>query len=349
MQSIVKNNEELKIRLFYVLSITAIVANAIGFISNAIIYGFTPITIFTLVCAIIMYIVGIMGMYTKNSKLPAVIILVLGNIIEFPVLYLAYGAYYILYMILGIVSTVLFLEEKWQIIGSLFIAFYDGIVIYIKVMYSHLFAGIEINPNLIAILVTYFIAMISIVMMSIILMKHYHLQQDKLSELANQLQEMVHLDPLTHIYNRRYLVEYLNKKMKIESQEFAVVLLDIDDFKSINDKYGHIYGDQTLQAFSDSMKKNMDNKGIVTRFGGEEFMLVFDDINHEVIEDTLNKVAEEFALYGKQSKGIELSFSGGVEVFYQEDEIVKLFNQADHKLYYAKHTGKKKIVFDIDV
>ena len=123
MQSIVKMNEELKIRLFYVLSITAIVANTIGFISNAIIYGFTSITIFTLVCAIIMYIAGIMGMYTKNSKLPSVIILVLGNIIEFPVLYLVYGAYYILYMILGIVSTVLFLEEKWQIIGSLFIFF----------------------------------------------------------------------------------------------------------------------------------------------------------------------------------------------------------------------------------
>ena len=185
MQSIVKMNEKLKIRLFYVLSITAIVANTIGFISNAIIYGFTSITIFTLVCAIIMYIAGVMGMYTKNSKLPSVIILVLGNIIEFPVLYLVYGAYYILYMILGIVSTVLFLEEKWQIIGSLFIFFYDGIVIYIKVMYPQLFAGIEINPNLIAILVTYFIAMISIVMMSIILMKHYRLQQDKLSELAN--------------------------------------------------------------------------------------------------------------------------------------------------------------------
>ena len=131
MQSIVKMNEELKIRLFYVLSITAIVANTIGFISNAIIYGFTSITIFTLVCAIIMYIAGIMGMYT-NSKLPSVIILVLGNIIEFPVLYLVYGAYYILYMILGIVSTVLFLEEKWQIIGSLFIFFMMELLFILK-------------------------------------------------------------------------------------------------------------------------------------------------------------------------------------------------------------------------
>lgn len=132
MQSIVKMNEELKIRLFYVLLITAIVANTIGFISNAIIYGFTSITIFTLVCAIIMYIAGIMGMYTKNSKLPSVIILVLGNIIEFPVLYLVYGAYYILYMILGIVSTVLFLEEKWQIIGSLFIFFMMELLFILK-------------------------------------------------------------------------------------------------------------------------------------------------------------------------------------------------------------------------
>ena len=68
----------------------------------------------------------------KNSKLPSVIILVLGNIIEFPVLYLVYGAYYILYMILGIVSTVLFLEEKWQIIGSLFIFFMTELLFILK-------------------------------------------------------------------------------------------------------------------------------------------------------------------------------------------------------------------------
>ena len=69
------------------------------------------------------------------------------------------------------------------------------------------------------------------------------------------------------------------------------------------------------KLFSDSMKKNMDNKGIVTRFWWWRIYACIWWYNHEVIEDTLNKVAEEFALYGKQSKGIELSFSGGVEVF----------------------------------
>ena len=75
---------------------------------------------------------------------------------------------------------------------------------------------------------------------------------------------MAHLDPLTHIYNRRYLVEYLNKKKKIENQEFAVALLDIDDFKSINDHMDIFMVTKHCKLFSDCMNKNMDNKGIVT-------------------------------------------------------------------------------------
>ena len=66
--------------------------------------------------------------------------------------------------------------------------------------------------------------------------------------------------------------------MKIESQKFAVVLLDIDDLKVLMINMDIFMVTKHLQAFSDCMKKNMDNKGIVTRFGGEEFMLVFDDI-----------------------------------------------------------------------
>ena len=84
-QSIKEIDKELKIRLFYVLALTAIIANTLGFVSNVIIYGFTNITIFILVCAVIMYIVGGLGIYLKKIQLPANIILFLGNFIEFPV------------------------------------------------------------------------------------------------------------------------------------------------------------------------------------------------------------------------------------------------------------------------
>ena len=180
---------------------------------------------------------------------------------------------------------------------------------------------------------------------------HYELKQKE--EIANLQYENVR-DDLTGLLNyRAFDQDMRNLAREKDSTPVLLAILDIDHFKNVNDTYGHLNGNVILRAFSRKLESefhhNFDSNCAVYRFGGEEFMLVFDDINHEVIEDTLNKVAEEFALYGKQSKGIELSFSGGVEVFYQEDEIVKLFNRADHKLYYAKHTGKKKIVFDIDV
>lgn len=114
---------------------------------------------------------------------------------------------------------------------------------------------------------------------------------------------MVHLDPLTKLYNRRFLTEHLDEKITRGDNEFAVALLDIDDFKKINDTYGHVYGDETLTSFAKIMMKHMEEQGIAARFGG-------------------------------------------VEVFQQEDRIMKLFNAADEKLYHAKHLGKNKVVFD---
>ena len=344
-QSINELNKELKIRLFYVLALTAIIANTLGFISNVIIYGFTNITIFILVCAIIMYIVGGLGIYSKKIIFPANMILFLGNFIEFPVLFFAYGPYYILYMLLGIVSTALFLEKKWRFIGSMIIILYDSIVIYVKIMFSHYLIGVEV-ANLPAILVTYFISMVSIVMMIVILMKYYALQQNKLFELTKELQEMANLDPLTHLYNRRYLVDYIQRKMHQDNGEFAIALLDIDDFKMINDQFGHVYGDETLQVFADSMKKIMEGKGIASRFGGEEFMLVFDCLDKVTIEQSIQEIVKDLQIYGRETKDVDITFSAGVEFFYKKDEIIKLFNGADHKLYYAKHHGKNKIIFD---
>lgn len=345
-QTIIKMYDELKMRLFYVLSLTAIIANTIGFIFNALIYGFTNITLFTLVCDLIMIFLGIQGVYFHKYQIPATVILLFGNFIEFPILYIAYGSYYILYMVLGIIATVLFLENKGRLIFPSIITLFDGALIFLRINYSYLFKSIEQAINLPGILVTYFITMISMITMTVILMNYYVRQQDKLTELTKELQNMANLDPLTYLYNRRYLVKYINCKMKDEKNEFAIALLDIDDFKMINDHCGHLFGDETLQKFANILLRHMKGKGIATRFGGEEFMLVFNSCNKNEIEETLEEISKEFKQFGIESKGIEFSFSGGVETYYHEDEIVKLFNNADHKLYDAKHHGKNKVIFD---
>lgn len=89
--------------------------------------------------------------------------------------------------------------------------------------------------------------------------------------MASFCAQMVHLDPLTKLYNRRFLTEHLDEKITRGDNEFAVALLDIDDFKKINDTYGHVYGDETLTSFAKIMMKHMEGQGIAARFGGEEF------------------------------------------------------------------------------
>lgn len=103
---------------------------------------------------------------------------------------------------------------------------------------------------------------------------------------------MVHLDPLTKLYNRRFLTEHLDEKITRGDNEFAVALLDIDDFKKINDTYGHVYGDETLTSFAKIMMKHMEGQGIAARFGGEEFMLVFDHTDLVKIRACMDKMKE---------------------------------------------------------
>lgn len=346
MFSVEKADEKLEMRLFYILSWTAIIANTIGFISNALLYGLTHSTLFIFVCAVIMYSAGIIGIVLHQSRIPFFIILCVGDFIEFPILYFIYGSYYLCYIILGIVCTTIYLRKNFRIPGISILVLLDGLFVCLKTMKPELFIGIEESVEPIALVVTFLIASISIVGMIMALRMEYEKQQEYLCQLTYDLHEQAKMDSLTSLYNRRYLAEYIDKKMKTKDCHFAIALLDIDDFKEINDNYGHLFGDETLQMFARIMQKYMVNHGIVTRFGGEEFMLVFNHTNKDEIDKTLTNISEDFKQFGLETKKEAFTFSGGVEVFYKEDEIVKLFNAADKKLYYAKHSGKHTIVYD---
>lgn len=335
-----------EMRLFYALAGTAIIANTLGYVSNAIFYGLTEETIFTFICAVVMYIATAFGIVSKQPFVPALLILAVCNFIEFPVMYCIYGPARLGYMILGIVGIVLFLGKKWRIFGAGLVIIFDEIIIFLKLTNSKIIFLKTVEESSVAALMDFFIAGVSIAVMIIILLSQYEKQQRELQELTEELKEMVNRDPLTQLFNRRYLTEYIDDKIRIGNCEFAIVLLDIDNFKAINDRYGHVYGDETLQAFADIMKKEICGNGIAARFGGEEFMLVFDYTDKQKIKEILNQIAIDFEQFGLETKKIALSFSGGVEVFQNEDRIIKLFNAADEKLYCAKHRGKNQVIYE---
>lgn len=346
MNRLFNSDAELQMNLFYVLAWTAIIANTIGYIANGIFYGLTRATLFTFGCALVMYAAGAAGMICHKPQIPALIILVVCNLIEFPGMYLIYGPDRLGYMILGIIGAALFLGEKWRAITAGILILLDSGIIFYRSMGAHLSFIVVEGDSPVAAMMDFVIVGISIVVMIIVLLMKHEKQQERLQELTEELREMAQMDPLTHLYNRRFLTEYIDERIKENDAKFAVALLDIDDFKEVNDNYGHLYGDETLQNFARAIQTHMDGCGIGTRFGGEEFMLVFDHADRVEIENVLSKIALDFDGFAMRTKNIHMSFSGGVEVFHEEDRIVKLFNSVDKKLYHAKHMGKKKVIYE---
>ena len=161
------------------------------------------------------------------------------------------------------------------------------------------------------------------------------------------MKEAADHDALTGIYNRRYLNKYLEKLIKTKSCEFYAVIIDLDYFKKLIDSYGHLFGDEVLVEFCNIVTKHIKDKGIVSRFGGEEFMLIFPHSNDNEIKALLTSMRKDYKAFIKSRKDVEFSFSSGVTKYEEGMTISTLYSHADKKLYYAKENNRDMDVFEL--
>lgn len=166
-------------------------------------------------------------------------------------------------------------------------------------------------------------------------------------ELKNQiLDEMSSLDGLTKINNHRSLYNHLQANIdyvRIRKDSLSIALLDIDDFKKINDSKGHIYGDQVLVDIAQLMKKNIRETDIAGRYGGEEFLIIFPNTNlfaAKSIVERIRKAIMDFAFVD----GIRVTISAGVKQYEGDKEITAFIDEADKNLYEAKTRGKNIVI-----
>lgn len=163
------------------------------------------------------------------------------------------------------------------------------------------------------------------------------------------LKDMITTDPLTGLLNRRACRSSLQKMIEQcrenRQQSLSVTIGDIDFFKRINDTYGHECGDMVLRSVSNIFKKNMEEKGLVSRWGGEEFLLAFElplAQAHEKLTQIAAEIRETTFAYEGETFSVSLTFGlTGVTGEQPLDEIVK---EADDLLYRGKAEGRNRIV-----
>jgi diguanylate cyclase (GGDEF)-like protein len=155
------------------------------------------------------------------------------------------------------------------------------------------------------------------------------------------------IDELTGLFNRRHFLRLVCNRLTRAEDRISLLLIDIDNFKSINDRYGHLAGDQALIAFSDQLRNLFKANGIVGRVGGEEFAVCLSGLSEEKSMQEAEKFRHLMEASPIELRGdLVISMTASIGVVYTNrsgDTFEELYQQADSALYLSKETGKNKV------
>ena len=171
----------------------------------------------------------------------------------------------------------------------------------------------------------------------------------ELSYANDTLLSLAHTDMLTKSYNRRYFYERVTEELKIkkvQKRNIALLMIDLDHFKKINDTYGHDIGDKVLISFVQTCKQVMRKNDIFARIGGEEFVLYLPDTDDITAIEIAEKIRSSL-LENEITFAQDLTLTVSIGISRNTFKLNKLLSQADKALYKAKNTGRNKcVLFD---
>jgi len=171
---------------------------------------------------------------------------------------------------------------------------------------------------------------------------------NQIKSTEKELRTLATHDTLTNVYNRRGLFERLDEMIRQITKKLAVLEIDIDNLKSINDKYMHDTGDEFLKWFAWILKSTTRGNDIVSRIGGDEFVIILDNIKMvDNVTQFCEKLYENFIeSMDERYKALNVHMSVGISIYPDDAEDPnQLIKQADEALYYVKNHGKGRIQF----
>ncbi len=169
-------------------------------------------------------------------------------------------------------------------------------------------------------------------------------QNEEIREKERFIQQLADHDGLTGLYNRRLFTEHLTKALG-EGVHGLVVLIDIDDFKNVNDIHGHVYGDELLKEFSATLHEILGNSNRLYRFGGDEFLVLFEnEYDNKRIMEYASSVQQKVSEKIRRKIHSPITMSTGVVRFPEQgSDVESLLIRADVAMYKSKDSGKNQV------
>ncbi|MGC9045888.1 MAG: diguanylate cyclase [Thermodesulfovibrio sp.] len=164
-----------------------------------------------------------------------------------------------------------------------------------------------------------------------------------LKDIIKNFPEVIWIDPLTGIHNRAYL-DFLKTKLKRLKTPTTLLMIDLDNFKDINDSYGHLIGDNVLKKVAQTLRNNIKTTDELIRYGGEEFIVIAyrcDFVEGKALGERLRKAIEKLKF--EKNPDLKITVSIGVSQYEPNEKISKNIEKSDKALYKAKMLGKNRV------
>ena len=234
-----------------------------------------------------------------------------------------------------LITTCLFiLPNRWVINLSVSL----GLVLLFFLTVPLTIPAIEIGIRIITTVYLFWnTVVLSIIMYRLNMHKRMHFAQ------KTQLEALVNIDYLTKTHNRTSC-DILLEAMCRDGAEFSIAIFDIDDFKKINDSYGHLTGDNVLLDIVDAVRKVIRKDDIIARWGGEEFLIIMPNTSLPEATESAQRLLGRIASIERAKVREIITCSFGVTRFAAGDSKASIINRADQLLYIAKEYGKNRVV-----
>lgn len=178
---------------------------------------------------------------------------------------------------------------------------------------------------------------------------------ERLHSQAQRLATLANTDPLTQLANRRFLLEQMEREFERARRyrrPLSLLYLDLDGFKSINDQFGHLFGDEVLRGAAKAMRAVLRSSDLMARIGGDEFAVLMPETSQEAAVQACEKLRRALAAYSRQMDDSipTLSFCAGVSEIRTKDETIDpMLRRADEAQYLAKASGKALTMTQDDI